>query len=222
VHVAKAVACARAGGIDNINLDLIYGAVGESVRDWHATIDAAVGLEPTHLSAYALTVEVGTDLAADAARYPDEDDQAAKYEIVTQTLEDRGYEWYEISNWARPGASCRHNHLYWSQGNYRGFGCAAHSHEDGRRWWNVRTPDRYIELVGRGESAEAGAEELDDDVRRLERLQLALRTTDGVPVDALSAEDTEALDGLVERAGDRVVLTRAGRMLANEVAVRLR
>jgi oxygen-independent coproporphyrinogen-3 oxidase len=221
-HVASALGLARAGGIDNVSLDLIYGAVGESVDDWRTTLDVALALEPDHVSAYALTVEAGTPLAADTARYPDDDDQAAKYELVTQTLADRDYEWYEISNWARPGRQCRHNHLYWSQGNYRGFGCAAHSHENGRRWWNVRTPDRYIELVERAESPEAGAEQLDGDVRRLERLQLALRTAHGVPADALSPEDAAALDGLVERVADRVVLTRAGRMLANEVAVRLR
>ena len=200
-NVAAALGYARAGGIDNVNVDLIYGATGESVGDWQRTLEAALALDPTHISAYALTVEAGTPLAADTARYPDDDDQATKYEIVTQMLAEHGYEWYEISNWAKPGRQSRHNHLYWSQGNYRGFGCAAHSHESGRRWWNVRTPDRYIELVARGESAEAGAEQLDEDVRRLERLQLALRTTDGVPADALSPEDAAALDGLVERAG---------------------
>lgn len=221
-RVTTAVGSARDGGIANINLDVIYGAVGESLADWRATIEAAVALEPEHISAYALTVEAGTPLAADQDRYPDDDDQAEKYTIATQLLAATGFDWYEISNWARPGRRCRHNELYWSQGNYRGFGCAAHSHHDGRRWWNVRTPDRYIELIERGERAEGGAELLDDDARRIEQMQLSLRTDKGVPVTALSADDLLTLDGLVERAPDRLVLTEAGRLLANEVAVRLR
>ncbi len=124
-----------------------------------------------------------------------------------------------MSNWARPGHECRHNQLYWAQGDYRGFGCAAHSHDRGRRWWNVRTPERYIDLVDRGESVEASGEELDSETRRIEGLQLRLRTRDGVPLDAL---DGDGLDGLVERDGDRWVLTRSGRLLANEVSLRLR
>jgi oxygen-independent coproporphyrinogen-3 oxidase len=117
---------------------------------------------------------------------------------------------------------CAHNLLYWSQGDYRGFGCAAHSHERGRRWWNVRTPERYVHAIGDGASVVAGDEVLDEDVRRLEGLQLMLRTTEGVPETALSLEDAFALEGLVERHDGRLVLTPAGRLLANEVAVRLR
>jgi oxygen-independent coproporphyrinogen-3 oxidase len=135
-------------------------------------------------------------------------------------LTEAGLASYEISNWARPGHECRHNLLYWAQGDYLGFGCAAHSHRAGRRWWNVRTPERYIGLVMAGQPAEAAGEELDASTRRLEGLQLALRTRRGVPQEALDAE--ELPDGLVERDGDRVVLTRAGRLVANEVSLRLR
>jgi oxygen-independent coproporphyrinogen-3 oxidase len=109
--------------------------------------------------------------------------------------------------------------LYWQQGNYRGFGSAAHSHHDGHRWWNVRTPERYIAAVRTGESTEAAGERLDDETRRLEGLQLALRMNDGVPADAL---DTSDLDGLVVTDGERIRLTRHGRLLANEVSLRLR
>jgi len=220
--VARAVERARAGGIDDLNVDLIYGAAGETVAQWNATLQAAVALDPTHISAYALTVEPGTPLASDPGRHPDDDDQAEKYALATDVLGAADYEWYEISNWARAGRRCRHNLLYWSQGDYRGFGCAAHSHEHGRRWWNVRTPDRFVELITRGESAESSAERLEREARRLEMLQLSLRTAEGVPRDALSDEDTDALAGLVERVDDRVVLTVTGRLLANEVAVRLR
>src|SRR4029079_14643062 len=166
------------------NLDLIYGAAGETVDDWSRTIDAAIALEPEHVSAYALTVEPGTALADDHARHPDDDDQADKYALVTERLASAGYDWYEISNWAQPGHECRHNLLYWTQGNYLGFGCAAHSHRDGRRWWTVRTPDRYIDAIETRNSLAAGDEVLDDTGRRLEGLQLALRTRTGVPADA--------------------------------------
>jgi oxygen-independent coproporphyrinogen-3 oxidase len=218
--VERALATARAAGITSFNLDLIFGGAGESVDDWRHTLDAALALGPAHVSAYALTVEAGTPLAADAARHPDDDDQAEKYALADNILTAAGLANYEISNWARPGHECRHNLLYWRQGDYRGFGCAAHSHVDGHRWWNVRTPERYIAAIDEGRSPIAGDERLDDAGRRRERLVLALRTRDGVPAAALDAAD---LDGLIEPiAGtDRVALTTRGRLLANEVAHRL-
>jgi oxygen-independent coproporphyrinogen-3 oxidase len=218
-NVRRSVDLARAAGVDTFNVDIIYGAVGESVADWETTLRSVMALEPPHVSAYGLTVEAGTPLALDPARYPDDDDQAEKYELADELLTAAGLVNYEISNWARPGHECRHNLLYWSQGDYLGFGCSAHSHRQGRRWWNVRTPERYLDLVEAGSSAEAAGEDLDPDVRRLEGLQLALRTRDGVPADALAADD---LPGLVEPRGDRLVLTRAGRLLANEISLRLR
>lgn len=221
--VAPAVAVARAAGIDDVNLDLIYGAAGEQLDDWRRTLDVALELEPTHVSAYALTVEAGTPLADDSARHPDDDDQAAKYVVAHERLEAAGLRWYEISNWARPGHESRHNRLYWTQGEYLGVGCSAHSHLGGRRWWNVRTPERYIDAVAGGGSPEAGAEELDPEARRLEGLQLALRTATGVPRSSLPpGELAGPLGGLVEDSGGNLVLTVAGRLLANEVAVRLR
>jgi putative oxygen-independent coproporphyrinogen III oxidase len=218
--VARAVADARRTGFDNLNLDLIYGGAGESVDDWAASLDRVLELEPEHVSAYALTVETGTPLAADPDRHPDDDDQADKYELAAVRLAGAGLEWYEISNWARAGHACRHNELYWRQGDYVGIGCAAHSHWHGRRWWNVRTPERYIERVGAGQPTEAAGETLTEQTRHLEGLQLALRTSAGVPVDALPVGSSE-LDGLVEVREGRARLTVAGRLLANEVSVRL-
>lgn len=218
-NVAAAVAAVRAVGLPTFNLDVIYGTVGERLTDWEATLAAVVALDPPHVSAYGLTVEPGTPLAEDPQRFPDDDDQADKYELTDDVLTEVGLCNYEVSNWARPGHDCRHNRLYWQQGDYRGFGCSAHSHRDGRRWWNVRTPDRYVDLVESGRTTEAGGEALDESTRRRERLQLALRTSDGVPLDAL---DGAALTGLVTLTGNRWVLTRAGRLLANEVSLRLR
>ncbi len=221
-NVERAVAAIGEAGIPTFNLDVIYGAAGETLADWEHTLRSIVALDPPHVSAYALTIEAGTPLAAQPDRHPDDDDQADKYELADTLLAAAGLENYEISNWARPGHECRHNILYWRQQNYLGFGCAAHSHHDGRRWWNVRTPDRYIDLVAERASTEASSEVLDEATRRFERLELLLRMRDGVPVGVL---DGDQLPGLVERVaapdGDRWVLTRAGRLLANEISLRL-
>jgi putative oxygen-independent coproporphyrinogen III oxidase len=218
-NVRRAVELVRAVGIATFNLDLIYGGTGESLDDWRRTVDGALALDPPHVSAYALTVEPGTPLADDPDRYPDDDDQAEKYLVAADALEGAGLAWYEISNWSRPGHECRHNQLYWSMGEYQAFGCAGHSHRDGRRFWNVRTPERYIDAVNAGRPPEAAGERLDDDARRLEALQLAVRTRAGVPAGSLPVDE---LGDLVTRTGEQVVLTRRGRLLANEVALRLR
>jgi oxygen-independent coproporphyrinogen-3 oxidase len=219
INVERAVDAVRAAGIPTFNLDIIYGGAGESVVDWRATLEGVLALRPPHVSAYALTIEPGTPLAEDPSRHPDDDDLADKYELADDMLTAAGLANYEVSNWAVPGHECRHNVLYWQQGNYLGFGSAAHSHDDGHRWWNVRTPERYIGAVRGGESTEAAGETLDEETRRVEGLQLALRMNDGVPASALDVAD---LDGLVVSDGQRVRLTRNGRLLANEVSLRLR
>jgi oxygen-independent coproporphyrinogen-3 oxidase len=218
-NVRRAVAAVHSVGLPTFNVDLIYGAAGETLADWRTTLERILELDPPHVSAYALTVEAGTPLAGDPARYPDDDVQADEYELADELLTGAGLAYYEVSNWARPAHECKHNQLYWGQHDYLGFGCAAHSHHRGRRWWNLRTPERYIEAVRDGRPTEAAGETLDAETRRLEGLQLALRTAGGVPVGAL---DGDALPGLVERTGDRWTLTRQGRLLANEVSVRLR
>ena len=221
VNVEKAVRSARRVGFESFNLDLIYGGAGESMADWQTTLDRVAELDPPHISAYALTVEAGTPLAADWSRHPEDDDQADKYLLAESVLGAAGFEWYEISNWSRPGHRCRHNLLYWRQGDYRGLGCAAHSHAAGRRWWNLRTPERYADAIMASRSSEAGFEELDAESRRIVGLLLALRTSDGVPSDALALDDP-VLDGLVIVHAGRARLTGPGRLLANEVAIRLR
>lgn len=226
-NVRRAAEAAHAVGLP-FNIDLIYGATGEALDDWVRTLDEALALEPVHVSAYGLTVEPGTPLARDVDRHPDDDDQADKYLVTTDRLAAAGFDWYEISNWARPGHECRHNGLYWSGGEYLAIGCAAHGHLAGRRFWNLRTPDRYVAAVEAGDSVESGSEHLDPDARRIELAQLALRTTAGVPVEYFDPADlTGVLEGLVERrrgpgGEERIVLRVEGRLLANEVALRLR
>jgi oxygen-independent coproporphyrinogen-3 oxidase len=220
-NVTRGVETARRAGL-SFNLDIIYGAHGESVADWERTVRSVVELEPLHVSAYGLTVEAGTPLADRPEQHPDDDVQAEMYEVVDDLLTAAGLDNYEVSNWARPGHESRHNRMYWNQGDYLGFGSAAHSHASGRRWWNVRTPDRYIEAVESGRSPQSSEEVLDDETRRIEGLQLALRTRDGVPAEAFSTADLDLLDGLVVVDGGRAVLTRRGRLMANEVSLRLR
>lgn len=226
-EVRTAVALAGEHGFgDCYNVDLIYGAVGETLADWRTSLETVLAFDPapSHLSAYALTVEAGTPLGRDRSRYPDDDDQADKYLLADRVLSDAGLGWYEVSNWARPGRECRHNQLYWQLGSYRGVGCAAHSHlaradGSGRRWWNVRTPERYQRLVESGNSPEAAGEEVRGRARLLEELSLGLRTREGI--DARWLPDDPALEGLVVREDDRVTLTRSGRLLVNEVILRL-
>ena len=238
-NVARAVGWARDAGIERVNLDLIYGTPGEQLSDWEATLDAALELGPTHVSAYTLTVEPGTPLgkgvAAGRRAAPDDDDQATKYELADDRLASAGLQWYEISNWAKPGDECRHNELYWSGGEYAGIGCAAHGHAidattgASRRWWNVRTPERYVAAVTDDDTVEAGAECLDLRASATERMMLALRTRSGIDLGAPDADVPELHEciatlieaGLVERRVATVTLTRRGRLLANEVAARV-
>lgn len=223
-NVASAIAAVQRVGVPSLNVDLIYGAVGESVDDWRQSVDEAISWGTTHVSAYALTVEGGTALATDATRAPDEDDQADKYELASELLGAAGFANYEVSNWARPGFECEHNWTYWRQGSYLGFGCAAHSHVDGHRWWNVRTPDRYIDKVRAGASPISASERLDSSTRALEALQLSLRTREGVP--ALSFSDGDLADlvagGLIDVRDSMARLSVRGRLVANAVTHLLR
>jgi putative oxygen-independent coproporphyrinogen III oxidase len=219
--VGRALALAGAAGFEAVNVDLIIGGAGETNDDFLRSLDAVLALEPApgHVSAYSLTVEPGTPLAADPARHPDDDVQAHRYALADEVLGRAGYEWYEVSNWARPGQQCRHNRLYWDQGDYRGIGAAAHSHRQGRRWWNIRTPERYIDAVEGGRTTTAGEEVLSAQQRQFEALALRVRTSVGVPTSVVP--DDEDLDGLLEHREGRAVLTVRGRLLANEVTTRL-
>ncbi len=220
-NVQRSVSFVREAGFETFNLDIIYGAAGETLDDWSRTLRDVIALDPPHVSAYGLTVEANTVLATQLDRHPDDDDQADKYLLCDDALSANGLQNYEISNWAKPGHECKHNSLYWQQGNYEGFGSAAHAHLNGRRWWNVRTPDRYIELVNAGESPESSSETLDAETSKREMLQLLVRTREGVPHGSFSDKDLDEMSELLDRQEDRIVLTRAGRLLANEVALRL-
>lgn len=256
---------ARQAGFRRVNLDLIYGLPGQPLERWQSTVEEAIALRPEHLSLYALTVEEGTALAYDVAHgrtpEPDPDVQASMYEWSMERLASAGYAQYEISNWALPGEECRHNLVYWRNGEWLGLGPGAHSHWAGNqefgtggqtwRFANMYSPQRYIErvceTVERGLETEGGME-----VRLKSMLQVAfvepqtpevamadtailgLRLNEGLPLadfrtrfgcafeDVYGPALTETLAlGLVEREHGWVRLSPRGRLLANQVFVRL-
>ncbi|MEY3362407.1 MAG: hypothetical protein RL531_2126, partial [Actinomycetota bacterium] len=226
-NVERAVVLARDAGFMRINLDLILGTPGETLDDWRRTLDAALALEPEHLSVYALTVEPGTPLGQRVAsgRDPDVDGdaQADAYLLADDVLTAAGYSWYEISNWSRPDEECRHNLGYWLGGEWGAAGCAAHGFRAGRRWWNVRTPERYLERIAADLDPAAGDEVLAPPAAAEEAFGLALRTRAGARVDPVAGPTVDDLlaGGLVLRAGDRVVLTPQGRLVASDITARL-
>ncbi|WP_312676398.1 radical SAM family heme chaperone HemW [Microbacterium sp.] len=227
--VATAVAAARGAGLD-VSVDLIYGAPGESLEDWRVSVETAVALAADHVSAYALIVEEGTKLARQIRRgevpAPDDDLQADMYELVDETLAAAGFDWYEVSNWARtPAQRSRHNLAYWRGSDWWGYGPGAHSHVDGLRWWNVKHPAAYAQRLAATQSPAAGRERPDAAARRLEDVLLRSRIAEGLAVSELAGEGRHAVasliaDGLIDGAAavrGRVVLTRRGRLLADAV-----
>ncbi|RFU20026.1 radical SAM family heme chaperone HemW [Geodermatophilus marinus] len=229
-RAAEAAREARAAGFEHVNLDLIYGTPGETDADWAASLDAVLAAPVDHVSAYSLIVEPGTRLARRVARgelpMPDDDVLADRYEQADATLRAAGFDWYEVSNWARSEAArCRHNELYWANANWWGIGPGAHSHVGGLRWWNVKHPAAYAGRLLRGESPVQDSELLDEADRALETVMLGLRLRAGLPLTALSAAGrlraavavARGLLDPVAHEGGRAVLTDRGRLLADAV-----
>lgn len=227
----EAVEAARAAGIDEINLDLIYGTPGERSEDWQHTLERVLTAGTDHVSAYALTIHDNTPFGRAVSRGTlpavDEDVQRDRFEVARGVLGAGGFEHYEVSNFALgPARRSRHNLLYWRHGDYLGVGVGAHAHLAGRRWWTTRATDRYLEAVEAGASPVAGSEDLDLDERGVERLLLGLRVRDGLhPTDVPSIEPMaleDALDaGLVETACGRLRCTDEGWFLLDEAVARL-
>ncbi len=209
---------ARRGGIRSVSLDLIYGTAAETVASWEDTVRQAVALQPDHLSAYSLTVERGTALSravASGEPAPDPDLQADMYEALTDIVAGSDLVHYEVSNYARPGHTCRYNLATWAQGEYVAFGLGAHGHRNGRRRRNVRRLDRYLADLAAGRRPEAGAEQIDGWAAEQERLLLGLRRRAGVasgrggPVLLASSEGRRLMAaGVLEESHGRLVVAR--------------
>lgn len=225
---AAAVAEARAAGFEHINLDVIYGTPGESMTDLDTTLAAVLDTEVDHVSAYSLIVEQGTAIARKVRRgelpMPDDDDLADRYERIDSALSQAGFSWYEVSNWAREGGACRHNLVYWRDGNWWGAGPGAHSHVDGRRFQNVKHPARYSATVSAGELPIKDSETLTDEDRHVEKIMLGLRLSEGIDAALLREEERrrarrQADAGMLVFDGGRVRLTDRGRLLADAIIV---
>jgi oxygen-independent coproporphyrinogen-3 oxidase len=225
-NVEKAITMARAAGFQSISVDLIYGTPGESLEDWRETVEAALALDIDHISAYALIVETGTKLAAQIKRgdltMPNDDLMADMYLLVDEMCEAKGLTWYELSNWSKPGHQCRHNIAYWQNKNWWGLGPGAHSHVDARRFWNVKHPTTYKQKVFAGESPVLDSEQLTQEQIKVESILLGIRMRDGLELELLEPHQMEVLagyreNGFVELRDDRVVLSPAGRLIADRI-----
>jgi putative oxygen-independent coproporphyrinogen III oxidase len=248
-HVADAVAEAREAGIRSINVDLLYDIPDTDLPTWMATLDTALGLEPDHLSLYALTLD---DLEAEGLTGPtgdhlpttkgarrwrdgvrpgqDEDRAAAQYHHAVLVLSDAGYRGYEISNWARPGHESRHNLAYWQRRPHEAVGPGAHAFDGMTRRWTAARLDAYVAALDGPTPTlpPGGADPIDETTAAAESVILGLRLDTGVPLaDAFEPPLGDAF-GWALAAGlltvtedDRVVLTTRGRLLSNELFERL-
>jgi putative oxygen-independent coproporphyrinogen III oxidase len=225
--VRRAVAAARAAGYANVNLDLIYGAHGETLESWERTLEETIALAPEHVSAYALTVEPATPLGRAVARgdvpSPDPDVQADMFQLACSMLRDAGYGHYEVSNWARAGYECAHNLGYWRRQPYVGLGAGAHSYRDDHRWWNVRPPEEYMAMVERGELPVGGDERLDASDAYLEEVFLRLRILEGVPSSWIEDDRADRFleSGLLVDDDGALVPSERGMLLLNELVLAL-
>jgi len=236
VAVAENVAIANRLGFKT-SVDLIYGAPGETMSQWQTSVEAALAMNPEHISAYALIVEPATKLArqirAGEKPEPDEDLQADKYEWLDHRLSEAGYSWYELSNWSRSKeGSSKHNIAYWEGQDWWGFGPGAHSHVSGKRWSNVKHPTTYAKLLGEGVSPSQDGETLSELARLEERAMLELRLSSGLDLAVIQALNpeysksvaelvaTELIEGIPAIQG-QAVLTLKGRLLADFVLRKL-
>ncbi len=231
---AGAVKAAREAGFTNLNLDLMYGLPGQTLETWLATLDAALSLDPTHVSCYALTLETGTKLDRDVRRGltggVDAELQNALEEAAGRRLQEAGFERYEISNYCRPGSACRHNLLYWHGEDYLGLGPSAQSFVSGSRFGNVEHLSAYVQRLGQAQLPIDQREELDGEQRRREAVVFGLRLVDGIARELLEHTRDQAWrkrvgelvsEGLIEEHAGRVRLTALGRRYADTVAVEL-
>jgi oxygen-independent coproporphyrinogen-3 oxidase len=210
----------REAGVPNVNLDLIFGIPGQTRDQWRESLERTIALEPDHISAYCLTYEEDTDFFLRLQRgemKPDEEHDAALFELTMDVLEDAGYAQYEISNYAKPGRECRHNLAYWTAADYIGLGPSAFSTHGETRWKNVSDTEGYVRRIFAGEDSADYREHVDARTRRAEQLAFALRTSEGI--DDANEEIPRLRDaGYIEPRGDRWVLTRSGKLVADAIA----
>lgn len=229
-NVLRALELAVKNGIKGRSIDLIYGTPGESVVALEESLDFALSLPIDHISAYALIVESGTRLARQVASgeiaTPDDDEMADKYRIIDERFNQAGFHWYELSNWANSlDARSRHNQVYWNGGDWWGVGPGAHSHLDGKRWWNIKNPISYMNALDNDLTIIAGEETLNESAKSDERIMLGIRLREGIARDELKKIQEEvvaryiASEAVDQSAWDmgRLTLTLKGRLIADRI-----
>ncbi len=231
----RAVEAARLAGFTNLNLDLMYGLPGQTVDSWLATLLETLSLAPTHISCYALTIEEGTSLNVARRRgevvEPDEEQQNRMEDAAQEVLADAGYVRYELSNYARPGFACRHNLLYWTDGEYLGLGPSAQSYLNDCRFGNVENLTTYHRLIEAGQIPVEAVEQLSPRQRLREAIVFGLRLIEGIDQNLLK-HDTDQLsltetierlleEGLLESRAGRIRLSERGQRVADSIAVEL-
>ena len=216
-------------GFKEISVDLIYGTPGESKQDWQQSIDSALALPISHISAYALIVEEGTKLAAQIKRgeiaKPDDDLTAEKYIMADKAFTEAGFNWYELSNWAKPNSQSKHNLAYWLGHNWWGAGPGAHSHIDGKRFWNVKHPNLYKQKIQANETVVLESELLERSQIESERLMLSIRLPQGLEKNTLNNQQILELTDYVNSGHldqenwnlGRATLTLDGRLIADRI-----
>lgn len=216
-------------GFKEISVDLIYGTPGESKQDWQQSIDSALALPISHISAYALIVEEGTKLAAQIKRgeiaKPDDDLTAEKYIMADKAFTTAGFHWYELSNWAKPNSQSKHNLAYWLGHNWWGAGPGAHSHINGKRFWNVKHPNLYKQKIQANETVILDSEVLKGSQIESERLMLSIRLPQGLEKNTLNNQQILELTDYVNSGHldqenwnlGRATLTLDGRLIADRI-----
>lgn len=238
----RALTVVRDSGFDNFNLDLIYANPGQTLEELAADLETALSFDSPHLSAYNLTIEEGTPFQQEhrngKLELLNEDQEVAMTELIESRLTCGGFQRYEISNYARPGFHSRHNVNYWTDGDYLGLGAGAHSYRKIRangvyalRWWNEKSPNRYMQAISQNAHAVAETEQPDMKKAAGDFMFSGLRLTSGISMDAFAARFGQSpvswypqisdwiSAGYMEQKSDRLVLTRRGLMIANSLFV---
>jgi putative oxygen-independent coproporphyrinogen III oxidase len=226
-NIEKSSMLLKKHGLKNFSFDLIYGTPGESLKEWQESIEFALSLNPTHLSAYSLVIEPGTrmgkDLKTNKIQNVNDDLAADKYLLADEILEQNGFSWYEISNWSSNNLNSRHNLNYWKNNNWWGFGPGAHSHIEGIRWWNLKLPNQWRERLEKLQSPAKAREVLTSDQKISEEIMLSLRLKSGLDSRKFSTNLINDLlkKDLIYLHQNNLVLTKRGRLLADQVFVQL-
>jgi oxygen-independent coproporphyrinogen-3 oxidase len=222
-NVLSSVEILKKAGFTNFSLDLIYGTPGESLEDWSNSLKDAIAINPPHISAYSLVIEPGTRMGSQLSRGEikavSDDDAADKYQLAEKLLNENGYSWYEISNWAKENKECQHNLNYWKGNNWWGIGPGAHSHINGVRWWNQKLPKNWRESLDKDQSPALAREKLTNEQIRNEEVMLLSRLKTGIDKADFDQKNVDKLikDKLVNEISGKLELTLEGRLLADVV-----